>query len=476
MLHGWIVLTGANAYARPVAGEQLPEAPLSDPKLTGVLAEALRRVGFDAAAFGTVLEGGEEQPALFEARAARMPAPLATALRLFVLGQTVARPLVEEALRDGLAAGLALRALVEDAGVRATLRIVPHDVLFIASDLPSSDPPDEHVAAAHLPSLTLARLTIRRRVARALDVGTGNGIQALLLAQHADHVIATDVSERALRFVEFNAGLNGRTNIETRAGSWLAPVEGERFGVIVCSPPYVISPGSGLLYRDGDVRGDVLSELLVRDIPTHLDGGGYATVLVSWVPRSADDEPAPLRWSENTGCDSLVLALHRESAHDAAATWTEDGELQAWLDFYRSEGIEEIAYSTVILRRTDREPWQDAFELPGGPVGHASDQLLRIFAARESLASAAMLETRFALAPDALLEDKGLSLRGGLGLRAELDAAGAAVVEHLSTSRSAAAAFDAAADALGEDPAALRDLGAGLVSRLVELGFVVIKD
>jgi methylase of polypeptide subunit release factors len=65
------------------------------------------------------------------------------------------------------------------------------------------------------------------------------------------------------------------------AGSWLTPVEGERFGVVTCSPPYVISPGSGLLYRDGDVRGDVLSELLIRDIPAHLDEGGTAFTIAS---------------------------------------------------------------------------------------------------------------------------------------------------------------------------------------------------
>jgi len=314
-----------------------------------------------------------------------------------------------------------LRTLVEEDGVRATLRMVPHDVLLIASDLPSPQPPDEHVAAAHAPSLALARLTVDdiRHVAQALDIGSGNGVQALLLARHADHVVATDVSERALRFTELNAALNGRTNIETRAGSWLAPVESERFGVIVCSPPYVISPGSGLLYRDGDVRGDRLSELLVRDIPAYLDHDGYASVLVSWVPGGSVDEPAPLRWAEESGCDVLVLALHRESAHDAAAAWNEGGDdLRTWLEFYRDQGIEEIAYGAVVLHRRDGESWHDAIELPGGPVGHAGAHLLRMFAARNSLAA-----RRFVLAPDAILQGTELSLRGGLGLRAQLDAA-----------------------------------------------------
>ena len=151
--------------------------------------------------------------------------------------------------------------------MRATMRVVPYDVLFVASDLPSPDPPDEHVAAAHLPSLTLARLHLRRRVRRALDLGTGNGIQALLLAQHSDLVVATDLNERALRFTELNAALNGRTNIETRAGSGSSRSRAIASESWSSSPPYVVSAGSGVLYRDGDARGDLLSERLVAGIP-----------------------------------------------------------------------------------------------------------------------------------------------------------------------------------------------------------------
>ena len=44
---------------------------------------------------------------------------------------------------------------------------------------------------------------------RALDVGTGNGVQALLAAGHSEHVVATDVNPRALAFTELNAALSG---------------------------------------------------------------------------------------------------------------------------------------------------------------------------------------------------------------------------------------------------------------------------
>jgi len=410
-------------------------------------------------------------------------------MRLFVLGRPVARADVEQALTpSGLEAAETLRVVVarntqRQKRVAATLRIVPHDALLLASDLPSPRPAAEHVASAHRPSLTLARLTVRSRVERALDIGTGNGIQALLLSRHAEHVVATDGNERALRFAELNAALNGYTNIETRAGSYLEPVAGERFGTVVCSTPYVVSPESRLLYRDVEVRGDVLSERLVRELPAHLDEGGFATLLVSWVPTGDNGAPAPVRWAGGGGCDALVLELHREQPRDAAAAWHRDLKPAAaergiarWLDFYRREGIEEIAFGAVVLRRRSGSNWQDAIPLPGGPSGHAGEDLLRMFGARSLLANVPVDERRFGPAPDVLLQDDALAMRGGLGLRAGLDPTAAALVHHLAQARSAGEAFDATAGALGRDPAEVRELGEALVARLVELGLVVPLD
>ena len=127
--------------------------------------------------------------------------------------------------------GLEQLRLVEVEGslVRASVRLVPHDELAVASDL-SGDPGAEHVAGVHRPSATLGHLTVRRPVERALDLCTGCGIQALLASRHAGRVVATDVNERALEFAAFNAAVNGVENIELRRGSFLEPVRGERSG------------------------------------------------------------------------------------------------------------------------------------------------------------------------------------------------------------------------------------------------------
>ena len=54
-------------------------------------------------------------------------------------------------------------------------------------------------------STTLAQLTIRRPVGRALDLGTGCGVQSLHLAGHAEQVVATDLNPRAIMLARLTA-------------------------------------------------------------------------------------------------------------------------------------------------------------------------------------------------------------------------------------------------------------------------------
>ena len=58
-------------------------------------------------------------------------------------------------------------------------------------------------------SASLAQLTLRRPVGRALDLGTGCGVQSLHLARHADAVVATDLNPRALDLARITFALNG---------------------------------------------------------------------------------------------------------------------------------------------------------------------------------------------------------------------------------------------------------------------------
>ena len=124
----------------------------------------------------------------------------------------------------------------------------------------------EWVAGLHPPSVTLAKLTVRREVGRALDVCTGNGIQALLASRHAETVVATDINPRALEIAGLELlSLNGNSNVELRQGSYFEPAGNERFDLITCNPPYVISPESSYVYRDSGLPGDTVSRLAVQE-------------------------------------------------------------------------------------------------------------------------------------------------------------------------------------------------------------------
>jgi methylase of polypeptide subunit release factors len=271
--------------------------------------------------------------------------------------------------------------------------------------------------------LTLSHLTVRRPVERALDMGTGSGVQAILAARHSDHVVATDLNERALNFAAFNAVLNGAENVEFRVGSFFEPVAGERFNLVTTNPPYVISPESAFLFRDSGLEGDRVSREVVGAAPAHIEEGGFATILASWANAPGEDWTAPLRpWLEGSGCDAWLLHHGTNDPLTHAANWnrgshTDDPEglgeaIDRWLAYLERLGIEGVAYGAIVLRRrSGAENWVCANELPPERLKPAGEQILRVFEAQDYLAGLAddreLLDGTFALAPHDLLEQRG---------------------------------------------------------------------
>ena len=265
--------------------------------------------------------------------------------------------------------GLAER---RDGSLRGLVRVVPHDELLIASDRLDVEDADR-VAGVHRPSATLAHLTVREPVERALDLCTGNGIQALLLSRHARHVVATDVNARALAFAAFNLALNGVANVELREGSLLEPVRGERFGCIACNPPYVVSPDAVFTFRDSGLPGDRVSELLARGLPGLLEPGGFATLMASWAQTGDAPGVRPREWLDGSGCDSWILHTTTDDPLSNAAAWTREAvdgpeefgaTLDRWTAYYRELGIEALAYGALVLRRRDGDNWSRGASLP----------------------------------------------------------------------------------------------------------------
>jgi len=335
-------------------------------------------------------------------------------------------------------------------------------------------------------SRTLAALTIRRPVRIALDLGTGCGVQALLAARHAEHVVATDLGERALAFTRINARLNGLGNVETRQGNLFEPVAGEHFGLIVSNPPFVISPATEVLFRDSRLPRDEISGHVVAEAQARLEEGGNATILCSWIAPAEGHWSTPLRPWAREGCDAVFLQFTSARPLDYAAMWTD--ELDSWLDYYRAGGIEWLSTGAAVLRRSAPGGRVVAFQATCAPREDATEQLLRVFAALEQLdandSDDWFLAGRFRLVEHRLDQvvnwrDGGYSvdLTGvaidGTPLNARVETDAIHVLGRLEGSTALSAVVDRAATETGLARAQVEQATLTTFRRLYERGFLI---
>ncbi len=408
------------------------------PDLVDRLRDALSAAGFGydavAALLGptahAALGRNETTPGL---RATRGGSPPETLVRLWPLQAPVAAEHAERAL-PGLVEPLAAAGFLDRSGgeVRARVDVRPYADegrdWWVVSDLtpgldgaPIAVGPD-HVLGISSASSSLAQLTVRAPFDRALDLGTGCGVQALHLAEHVRDIVATDVNERALAMTRLNARLN-QVTVDVRGGSLYEPVAGERFDLVVTNPPFVVSPGTGerLVYRDSGLPGDEMVRRVVTGAPEHLVPGGWAQVLANWVHRRG--EPWADRvagWLDDTGCDAWVVQREVADPAEYVELWLKDAGVHGrpdyterydgWLAWFEEQGVEGVGFGWLHLRRVDRdsvvhlEEWPFEVEQPLGPEVADRARRTDFLAARDD---AALLEERLTVRTDVRQETVG---------------------------------------------------------------------
>ncbi|CAM5535586.1 DUF7059 domain-containing protein [Streptomyces avidinii] len=494
---------------------------LPTPDRAAELREALLAAGFTAdglldllgAPAYAALARSETVPAL---RATRGPGDgaLASLVRLFLLQQpepyvhaAEALP-VEAALADGW-----LR--LEGDEVHATVDVRPYggpdgEDWFIVSDLGCSvggaggiggigSREEGVVLGVGGASTTLAGITVRTPVGSALDVGTGSGIQALHASRHATRVTATDVNPRALEFTRLTLALSGAPEAELLTGSLFEPVGDATYDLIVSNPPFVISPGARLTYRDGGMGGDDLCRTLVQESGARLNQGGYAQFLGNWQHVEGEDWHDRLRSWVPRGCDAWIVQRDVQDVTQYAELWLRDAgdhrtdpaeyarRYEDWLDEFEARGTKSVGFGWITLRRTDAaepsivvEEWPHTVEQPLG------DAVLAHFARQDYLREhddAALLEAHFALAEEVVQEQVGapgaedpehVVLRQNRGMRraTKVDTVGAGFAGVCDGSLSAGRILDAIAQLMQEDPIVLRDRTPEAIRLLVEQGFL----
>lgn len=359
----------------------------------------------------------------------RLPdTPLGNAIRLLLLQVPISRDEATDALsQDGLDA-LLTTGLARSGGDRIVMRgrIVPAEGLLMAFDgfAVGHDDPHGYVASYTPTASWLAALTPRRKVGRALDIGTGSGAQALLAARHSEYVIATDLNPRAVAFTALNAALNGIDNLEVRLGSLFEPVAGETFDLITCNAPYVVSPEDQWQYRDAPgFEADQLSQALVTEVPKHLNQDGVGCMLVSWLAESEEDPDVRVdRWLQDNGCDAWVLGLSGADPLDHAAGWNEhlsvDPEaygaaLDRWTSYLEELGVGWVTEGAVLVHKRPGEVHMIRTDpVDEDELEYAGDQVERVFHALEVVADiddpVALLDERFSLVEDAQIQQDAI--------------------------------------------------------------------
>jgi hypothetical protein len=378
---------------------------------------------------------GETVPAL---RGTEGGSPLATLTRLFVLQAPVGPDQARRALPalDVLVAG-DLVGLDPSGAVVARLDIRPYaadDLDFlVASDLGTGiggvrgPVRPDHVLGIGGASTTLAQLTVRPGVDRALDLGTGCGVQALHLSQHAASVVGTDTNPRALALAGLTAALND-LDIDLRAGSLFDPVAGERFDIVVSNPPFVVSPSPRFAYRDGGLDGDELCRALVSAAPRHLTDGGWCQLLANWLHvRGRDWRERVAGWVVPTGCDALVLQREVLDPMEYVELWLRDSgddrgvdypqRYDAWLGWFEQHDVEGVGMGWVTLRAGGADHPNLRIEDLRHPVGQpVGPELLAWFTRHDRLLALdddALLALAPMLAPDVHVEQESVAAAGG---------------------------------------------------------------
>lgn len=385
---------------------QLPSGrPVRD--LSRTLSDAGYTVEGVRALLGTVASEALDRNAAVPARQvlADDHSALGTAVRLLLLGVPVTADDAAQIVDPSLDWSDLLQPT--DEGIRSVVEIAPyaadrHDWL-IASDWAASRTgratTTEHVLGVGGASTMLAQCTVRPDVARALDVGTGCGIQAFHLAQHSREVVATDISSRCLEVTRFNSELND-IPVELRQGSLLDPVLGERFDLIVSNPPFVIaSPREQRHdYRDSGLVGDEVCARLVRGASERLTDGGWCQLLANWEITDGSDWPAHARmWLDASPLDAWTVQRHVQDPAEYVETWLRDAgdhwrpdydDVYAeWLKALERRGVLGVGFGLITLRQGgSSSPIRRFQHAPQTLVQPVGPDIARWFAAQDGLA------------------------------------------------------------------------------------------
>lgn len=117
--------------------------------------------------------------------------------------------------------------------------------------------------------------TLPGKVQRCVDIGTGSGVGAILLAEALPYaeIWGVDINEKALSFSSTNARAGSIANVHFQYSNLLHDLQGE-FDLIIANPPYLVDPAARAYRHGSGPLGAQLSLDIVDAALTRLTPGG----------------------------------------------------------------------------------------------------------------------------------------------------------------------------------------------------------
>lgn len=205
------------------------------------------------------------------------PKPLGLLIRVFFLLQDATVTEIESSIPEDILEALQVLDLLRRTGEAPTFQssvwLYPVAGFILASDR-KKDLQDAVFPAISPLSYRFLKRMSRSAASEALDLCCGSGVAAMLLTQHCQRVLASDVSARAVHFANFNCQLNDCDRVETVESDFYSALEGKTFDRVVAHPPYVPSVSNAVVWRDGGATGEEPIHRIVEGLPRFLRPGG----------------------------------------------------------------------------------------------------------------------------------------------------------------------------------------------------------
>jgi SAM-dependent methyltransferase len=207
--------------------------------------------------------------------------PVDNLITLFIDGQGVGADIIAKQISSDFVDAALEMGLAEKNGdlLQSSFCLFPCYGKYLVTDQAEKNTAINQVMWLWGESFLLGGFVKRISRRRAIDLGTGSGVHAILASDHCARVVGADVSPRAIAFSNFNAALNEKSNIDFVMSDLFDSIDGT-CDLLVSNVPY--APDTAAKASDnfwsGGIDGTELLRRVVEALPTRLDADGTAHI------------------------------------------------------------------------------------------------------------------------------------------------------------------------------------------------------